>query len=496
MDKNHHLADFPVSPGVTIIDTTVVPHCTYSHTDIEQRINAVANGLLHLNLPANSRIAIIGQNSYDYVTMITGIARARHCAVPINYKIPQEQIDFCFSDSGAVIAFCDSKFSSLVPAGVTVIEFDSNQYQQFLNFDSFELPELDPEATVNIMYTSGTTSKPKGVISTYGGRIWAVTRGSLDPNSKIQINPETSTISVSPYYHLAGLNDLEFMLYYSYYAATTIIIMPTFNTREYLKLVVDYRVSHLKMVAPMMGMLLQERETLEATDFSFVTKITLSSSAAPKKMQDDVKVYFKNTIIENPYGLTETGPLFAQVHPYGIPRPANSVGFPVPGIKVRLDENGVLQVKSPALMKGYHNRPEINSFTEDGYFITGDMFRVNKYGFYFYIGRNDDMFKSGGEKIYPSEIEEVIEKHPAVAMSCVVGIPDDVKGHKPYAFVALKAGETATESELKQFAIDRVASYQIPREVWIIDMLPRTNIGKIDRRAVVGMAMDRLQISQ
>jgi len=427
------------------------------------------------------------------VSLVGGIARARHCAVPINFKIPQEQIDFCFSDSGAELAFCDKQFAHLVPSGVSVIEFDSDQYTQFLNFDAYSMPEINPEYDVNIMYTSGTTSKPKGVVTTYAARMWAITRGSSQPNTEIQIHPATSTISVSPYYHLAGLNDLEFSIYYSYHLSSTIVIMPTFNAREYLQLAAKYQSTTLKMVAPMMGMILQEQDLLDQLDFSVVTRISLTSSAAPKKMQDDIKVYFKNASIENPYGLTETGPLFAQVHPYGIPRPATSVGFPVPGIKIRLDENGVLQVKSPALMKGYHNRPEINSFTEDGYFITGDMFRVNKYGFYFYIGRNDDMFKSGGEKIYPSEIEEVIDKHPAVAMSCVVGIPDDIKGHKPYAVVALKPGTTTTNHELKQFAIDRVASYQIPREVWIVEMLPRTNIGKIDRQAVVRMVAGWLQ---
>ena len=136
----------------------------------------------------------------------------------------------------------------------------------------------------------------------------------------------------------------------------------------------------------------------------------------------------------------------------------------------------------------------INSFTDDGYFITGDIFRSNKYGFYFYIGRADDMFKSGGEKIYPSEIEEVIDKHPAVAMSCIVGVPDDIKGFKPYAFVALKPDETATPEEIKQFTIERVATYQIPRDVWILNMLPRTNIGKIDRKGLTEMAKDLLQV--
>jgi acyl-CoA synthetase (AMP-forming)/AMP-acid ligase II len=495
MDKNT-LANFPVTPNFTLIDTSVSPPKTYTTEQIDCHADAVANGLLKLNLPANSRIAVIGQNSYNFGTLIIGTSRARHCLVPINFKISQDQIDFCFKDAGVVLAFCDKQYRHMIPSGVPVIEFNTEDYENFLNYSKFEIPEYMPDYAINMMYTSGTTSKPKGVITTYAARLWSINRGSTKLNTEIQIHPAYSTISVSPYYHLAGLNDFDHVIHYSYHVGTTMIIMPMFDARVYLKLVDQYKVNSLRMVAPMMGMLLQEKDLLDKMDFSQVFRIALTSSASPKKMQDDVKSYFKNAFIETPYGLTETGPIFSQTHPYGIPKPATSVGFPVPGIKLRLDEAGVLQVKSPALMQKYNNRPDIQSFTDDGYFITGDIFRVNKYGFYFYVGRSDDMFKSGGEKIYPSEIEEIADQHPAVAMSCVVGVVDDIKGYKPYAFVALKPGHTATELEIQQFIISRVATYQIPRNVWILDMLPRTNIGKIDRRALTDMAISRLQLVQ
>lgn len=494
MTQKHHLADFPLSPGLTIVDTSVTPHKRYFQEEIDARINAVANGLQHLNLPPNSRIAIIGQNSYDFGTVNAGIFRSRHCSVPINFKIPQEQIDFCFQDAGVVLAFCDPQFKHLIPDGIRTIEFGSTEFDNFLNYEPYNIPEINLSDPITIMYTSGTTSKPKGVISTYANRLWSLTSGSSKNNVDIQRFPQGSLIAVSPFYHLAGMNDFECSLYFSAWFDTTIVIVPKFDAREYLKLVDQYKITMIRMVAPMMGMLLQEKDLLDTLDLSSVVRIGLTSSAAPKKMQDDAKHYFRNTaFIETPYGLTETGPVFAQHHPYGIPKPQTSVGFPLPGIKLRLDENGVLQIKSPTIMAGYNNRPEINSFTEDGYFSTGDLFRVNKYGFYFYMGRADDMFKSGGEKIYPTEIEEIIDKHPAVAMSCVVGVPDDIKGHKPYAFVSFKPGESASAEEIKQFAIERVATYQIPRDVWLLDILPRTNIGKIDRRTLTEMAKNLLQ---
>jgi acyl-coenzyme A synthetase/AMP-(fatty) acid ligase len=171
----------------------------------------------------------------------------------------------------------------------------------------------------------------------------------------------------------------------------------------------------------------------------------------------------------------------------------NSVGYPLDGIETRIVD-GILQIKSNAMLQTYNNNPGAynNLMTEDGFFITGDLFRVNKYGFYFFQGRADDMFKSGGEKIYPGEIEAVIDKHPAVATSAVVGVPDSIKGYKPYAFVQLKPDEKITGEKLKEYTIRNVATYQIPREVWVLDELPKTSIGKIDRRLLADMAAKRI----
>jgi acyl-coenzyme A synthetase/AMP-(fatty) acid ligase len=212
-------------------------------------------------------------------------------------------------------------------------------------------------------------------------------------------------------------------------------------------------------------------------------------------MQEEIQKYFTRLKwLVNPYGLTETGPLFGMENPRRLPQPMLSVGYPLPGVSCRINSNGVLEAKGPSVLPSYHNRPELkDSFTEDGYFITGDLFRVNYNGFYFYMGRADDMFKSGGEKIYPSEIETIIERYPSVALSTVVGVEDEIKGYKPYAFVELKTGHTATPEEIKQFTIDNVATYQIPRQVWILDSLPRTNIGKLDRKTLKNLAIELLK---
>jgi acyl-CoA synthetase (AMP-forming)/AMP-acid ligase II len=492
------LIDFPLSPNLSITDTSREGAPTYDRDTIDRRINSIASGLSRLGFPDNSRIAVIDYLTYNFVTFNAGVYRARHAIVPINFKVPAEQVEYCIKDSGAVMVFCDRQFTHLVPSGMKFIEFDSAEFADFLGDENFVVAPLDnnyeafENRDITVLYTSGTTGKPKGVINSYAHRFWQISRGIEKPTARFD---KLVTLAPLPIYHLAGLNNTEQDMFFSYAKETHLVLMPQFDTKKYIQYIQDYKITTLRLVSPMMAMVLQQKELLEKADLSHVRGIALNSSFAPKKMQEEIQKYFTRLKwLINPYGLTETGPLFGAENPRRLPKPMLSVGYPLPGVVCRINSAGVLEAKGPSVLPSYHNRPELQgSFTDDGYFITGDLFRVNYNGFYFYMGRADDMFKSGGEKIYPSEIETIIERHPSVALSTVVGVEDEIKGHKPYAFVELKTGHTATPEEIKQLAIDNVATYQIPRQVWILDSLPRTNIGKIDRKTLKNLAIELLQ---
>jgi acyl-CoA synthetase (AMP-forming)/AMP-acid ligase II len=492
------LINFPLSPNLSITDTSREGAPTYDRNTIDRRINAIASGLTRLGFADNSRIAVIDYLTYNFVTFNAGMYRARHAIVPVNFKVSAEQVEYCIRDSGAVMVFCDPQFAHLVPSGMKFIEFDSEEFDKFLGDEEFvPTPPGDnyeefENKDITLIYTSGTTGKPKGVINSYAHRFWQISRGVEKPSVKFD---KLVTLAPAPLYHLAGINNVEQDMFFSFANETHLVLMPQFDTKKYIQYIQDYKVSRLRLVAPMMAMVLQQKELLENADFSHVRGIALNSSFAPKKMQDEIHKHFTRLKwLDNPYGLTETGPLFGTENPRRLPKPMLSVGYPLPGVSCRINSVGVLEAKGPSVLPSYHNRPELkDSFTDDGYFVTGDLFRVNYNGFYFYMGRADDMFKSGGEKIYPSEIETIIERHPSVALSTVVGVEDEIKGHKPYAFVELKTGHSATPEEIKQFAIDNVATYQIPRQVWILDSLPRTNIGKIDRKTLKTLAVDLLK---
>jgi acyl-CoA synthetase (AMP-forming)/AMP-acid ligase II len=150
-------------------------------------------------------------------------------------------------------------------------------------------------------------------------------------------------------------------------------------------------------------------------------------------------------------------------------------------------------MKCPAVMLGYHNRPDLPPpITADGFYRTGDVFRRDADGFHYFFGRTDDMFVSGGENIYPGDVERMLERHPAVVQACVVPIDDDIKGQKPVAFIVAKAGEAPDAEDIKRFALANAPAYQHPRFVWFIDRLPLSSTNKIDRAVLQREAATQL----
>jgi long-chain acyl-CoA synthetase len=188
-------------------------------------------------------------------------------------------------------------------------------------------------------------------------------------------------------------------------------------------------------------------------------------------------------------------------HPKGLPQPELSVGYAHPQVQTRLVEganrnadHGELEMKSPAIMNGYHNRPDLPSpITADGFYATGDVFRRDSNGFHFFVGRTDDMFVSGGENIYPGDVERMLERNPNIAQACVVPIEDDIKGQKPVAFIVAKDGARLSADDVKHYALEHAPAYQHPRFVWFLEKLPLSSTNKVDRAALKRDAELRLR---
>jgi long-chain acyl-CoA synthetase len=236
------------------------------------------------------------------------------------------------------------------------------------------------------------------------------------------------------------------------------------------------------------------------TDLRSVEFVRMGSAPVSLSLMHALKRALPHAAVTNAYGTTEAGPVVFAPHPQGLPQPEQSVGYPHPQVQLRLLDGegrpaaqGVLEMKCPALMLGYHNRPDVRSpITPDGFYVTGDVFRRDAEGFHYFVGRTDDMFVSGGENIFPADVERMLERHPAVSHAAVVPIDDEIKGQKPVAFVILRPGAAASEDEIKRFALANAPAYQHPRSVWFVDELPLASTNKVDRAILRGMAEQRL----
>lgn len=463
--------------------------------ELNTRADGIGRALLARGHRTGERVAILGRNSIDYIASLLGILRAGLVAVPINFKFPSDTLENILRDSGARLLLGDADQLSRATANdLPRVVFNStgdDGLAAFIDPGVLAPFPAGPEDLALLLYTSGSTGMPKGVRLTHASHAWVV-RTRL---ANHELEGERVLIA-APLYHMNALALV--LLTLASHVAT--VLLPQFNARDYINAITRYRCSWLTAVPPMIAMMLQEKDLLARSDLSCVRVVRMGSAPVTDSLFQQIGQLLPKARIINAYGTTEGGPVVFAPHPDGIPTPRQAAGVAHPQVSLRLRDpqgreaaRGILELKSPGLMQGYHQRPDLRPpFTDDGYYITGDVFARDEQGFYTFIGRLDDMFVSGAENIYPSEVEHLIERHPAVQQACVVPIADEIKGTKPVAFVILRPGQRAGADELKAFTLSRGAAYLHPRHIWLVDAFPLAGTNKIDRRALLLEAERRI----
>jgi len=461
----------------------------WTYAQLRGAAGRVAAALRARGYAPGERIAIVAANSARYLAALLGIQRAGLVAVPVNFKFPAETIAYVLRDSGARLVLHDAARAEALPAGTAALNLDGSAWDALPEDDGQPAAAVTADDLALMLYTSGSTGRPKGVRLTHASQYWTVRmRQAATP-----LDGERTLIA-APLYHMNALALSLLVLA----CAASAVLLPQFKAPAYIRAIGRYRATWLTAVPPMIAMMLREHALLAATDLSSVRTIRMGSAPVSASLWQQIHDMLPNARVINAYGTTEGGPVVFGPHPDGRPTPATSVGYPHPAVQVRLSQGpqdapdtGMLELKSPGLMQGYHQRPDLGSpFTPDGYYRTGDVFHRDADGFYTFVGRRDDMFVSGGENIYPAEVERMLERHPAVQQACVVPIEDDIKGTKPVAFVVLRAGAAADEAAIKQFALAHAPAYQHPRHVWFVPALPLASTNKIDRARLLRTAAE------
>lgn len=478
---------------VALIDLGAGAERRYTYGDLRRLTGAVARGLLKRGLQRGERVAILSANRAEYLIAFLGTMQAGLVAVPVNWKLPAETVAYIVEDSDSRLAIGDDTRLALAPDSVPKVSFDKD-FAALLDEGPFTPVTMQPDDPAMFLYTSGSTGRPKGVVLSHYSHLWAMTARARWPGPAGQ-----RSLVAAPLYHMNALASCQTI----FLQGDSVVLLPQFTTRGYIEAAARYKVDFLTSVPTMIAMMLRETELLAKTDLSSVRVVRMGSAPLSQSLIDNAQAVFPKALVTNAYGTTEAGPVVFGPHPKGLKQPSLSPGYPHASVQLRLvrdgrevDDEGELEMKCGALMTHYHKLPAKTAqvMTPDGYYRTSDVFRRDENGFFFFVGRVDDMFVCGGENIYPGEVEKMLEKHPAIHQAAVIPVPDELKGHKPIAFVVRSGDAALDEQAVKQFALANAPAYQHPRRVFFVDEMPLAGTNKIDKRVLAQQIPEGMEL--
>jgi len=474
---------------VAVIDLYGGTERQITYAQLDERADRIAGLLQQRGVKPGERVGMIVGNRVEFLEIFFGAMRAGAIPVAINTRLARDTLKFILEDAECVAAFVEPEAH---PDAMAVSASTPNRIALDPSYGKLvaesprlkEPPELPADAQAFQPYTSGSTGVPKGAIMTHAGMLWYVQYNQRYWPTR----PEDRGLIALPLFHKNAMRGtVKPMLH----AGGSFVLMPGYEPKGYLEALAKYKCSYSRGVAAVFTMFLQHREQLAQLDLSSLKSFTIGSAVVTHELMDEVERAIPGIRVGESYGLTEGGSPFREPLD-GRPVPRGSPGVQAPEYQVRLvgpggeerDDEGELWLKSPYNCLGYHKRPDVTrDKLVDGWLRTGDVFRRDSQGFYYFKSRVDDMFSCGGENIYPKEVEDLLFRHPAVANAVVAPVPHAVKGYVPAALVVLKRGATATAEEIKTYCLNEGPKYAHPRFVAIIGEreMPLNGAGKIDR---------------
>ncbi len=486
------------SPGkLAVVDVHSGRQWTYAQ--LNERANRLAHFLIHtLGLRAGDRVSILAQNSSDYYEVLFACGKMGAILNTLNWRLAGPELAYILGDCRPRLLLYEPLFSEQAMALGTegdighAISFGDQEtgngwtYEKALAAGDpagVEMPRLGYGETWAILYTSGTTGRPKGAQVTYGNFFY----NAVGIGQAVGLTARDVNLNVLPAFHAGGLGLYAMP---TFHAGGTVIVQRNFDPAEMLGLIEEWGVTVLFLV-PAMYLMLSQLESFADYDLSSVRSWGSGGSSLPPSLVHQFQE--KGVTIQQGFGMTETGPSVFLIPREDAVRKAGSVGKPIMHTEVRIvsrdgkvlgpGQVGELCVRGGNVTTGYWNRPEATAEAlVDGWLHSGDAATFDDEGFYTIVDRWKDMFISGGENVYPAEVENVIYQHPAVAEVAVIGVPHPKWQEVGLAVVVKKEGQELTESQVIEFCTSKLARYKIPKSVRFADVLPRTAAGKVLKR--------------
>jgi long-chain acyl-CoA synthetase len=473
-----------------------------SFAGLDRWIERIANGLAFRGVASGDRIAVLLPNIPEFVIAYYAVLRCGGIVVPINVLYKPEEIAYILRDSEAKAFIVDTAFldagiagAANAPAVTRLIVVGGKTPDGTIPWESLadtSLPEravvrVSPDDIATICYTSGTTGASRGAMLTH--RNFLSNCEQMDRTDRGRAERSDVLLLVLPLFHIYAMN-CAMNAYLR--AGATIVLVRRFNPVLVLEQIQKHR-CNLFHGAPPMYIAWVNTPTLRDYDLSCLRAAFSGAAPLPTHVLERFRTITGVEIVEG-YGLTEASPVTHSNCAVPVSK-AGTVGWPIPGVEVRLvdeedrdvapGEPGEILCRGENVTIGYWRKPEETAEAlRDGWFHTGDIATIDEDGYYTIVDRKKDMIDSGGLKVWPREVEEVLFRHPAVREAAVVGMPDAYWGERPIAYVACKEGETVTEKALIAYCKEHLAAFKAPSIVRFRDELPKLPSGKVLRRVL------------
>ena len=461
------------TPGRVAIDCRGV-ETTYA--ELDARSDRVAAGLLDAGLVPGDRVATLTAASPEHVVVFFACAKAGLILMPLNTRLAPPELRFQLEDAEPAVLLRSGEYADLA---ATLHERCAGLEE--LGSDRSELAATGPrdDDGLLLVYTSGTTGKPKGALLTHANCFWT----NLSFDRVAGVAAEDTVLQVLPQFHVGGWNVQPLL---AWWKGATVVLEPAFDPARALALIAEKRVTTM-MGVPATYLFMAQEPGFAKADLWTLRRAVVGGAPMPEALLETW--HERGVEIVQGYGLTEAAPNVLCLPPEDAARKRGFAGKPYPHVDVALRDTesgrlldgpaeGELLVKGPNVFTGYWRSPEATAAAfADGWLVTGDVAARDEEGYYRIVGRTKDMVISGGENVYPAEIENALHEHPAVKEAAVVGVPDERWGEACLAFVVL-AGE-ATEEELVEHCRVRLARYKVPKGVRFVDSLPRNALDKV-----------------
>ncbi len=491
--------------GTAVIDLSRTPARTVTYRELERRLDQVASLLTAAGVRPGERLAMCVGNRFEFVEIMFGMMRAGIVPVPLNTKLSGDVISYILSDSGsrgAIVEPGTNRFvTGIVEDLALPVRFSLDlklpgwnawEPQVTAAEPGFDAVDIDGDHLAFLPYTSGSTGHPKGVPLTHRGQMWWIRTVQRHwPSSA-----SSRALAAMPLYHknaMAGA--VKPMLH----AGGSVVLLPDFEPERFIHTLSAHGCTRAGGVPAAFSMMLRHRDLIDRLEFPKLESLMVGSAPVTRELAEQIEDAFGVPVSES-YGLTEGGPVMLGPPTDGRAIPHGSCGVAWPDGEVRLvgangkddPAHGELWVRNPGVTPGYYNLPELNGERlVDGWLRTGDLFHRDADGFFYFRGRTDDMFNSGGENIYPKEVENLLLSHPSVVDACVVPVAHTVKGQVPVALVMVTRDASPSPEELRTYCLEYGPPYAHPRRVEIVEQIPLNGAGKNDRTAVARMMAER-----